>query len=183
VIKDGVDRLHERQDNRERHKEHLAIIDWFTPIDYAPQQNDFICRRQEETGEWLLNSDEFQEWLTTNKQTLFCPGIPGAGKTMITSIVIDDLYTKFQNDASVGMAYLYRSGPRHRRLAIIASGIGQIDYSFTVPHPFVPSKSHTSFSNCAIPPTVFPGLPKGPGSLKGCTSLTLPLLTSKIVPP
>jgi Cdc6-like AAA superfamily ATPase len=99
--------MHERQDNRERHEEHQAILDWLTPIDYAPQQSDFIARRQEGTGQWLLDSDQFREWLTQGKQTLFCPGMPGAGKTMIASIVVDDLCTRFQNDARVGIAYLY----------------------------------------------------------------------------
>jgi Cdc6-like AAA superfamily ATPase len=84
-----------------------TIADWLTPIDYVPQQSDIINRRQEGTGKWLLNSNEFQEWLNKNKKTLFCPGIPGAGKTIITSIVIEHLWTKFQNDTSVGIAYLY----------------------------------------------------------------------------
>jgi hypothetical protein len=38
---------------------------------------------------------------------LFCPGIPGAGKTLLTSIVIYDLHTRFQDELSVGIAYLY----------------------------------------------------------------------------
>jgi hypothetical protein len=98
---------------RER-KEHQAILDWLTAIDYAPQQNDFISRRQEGTGRWLLDSTEFQKWLETDKQTLFCPGIPGAGKTIITSIVVDKLYTKFRNDVSVGIAYIYCNFRRQR---------------------------------------------------------------------
>jgi hypothetical protein len=98
-----VNHLIKRHDNQERR----AICDWLTPVDYAPQQSDFISRRQEGTGQWLLESDKFQKWLTKDKQILFCPGIPGAGKTMITSIVVHDLYTKFQNDASVGIAYIY----------------------------------------------------------------------------
>lgn len=107
AMKACVDRLHERQDDRERYEEHEAILDWLTPIDYAPQQSDFIARRQKETGQWLLESEKFQEWLTKSEQTLFCPGIPGAGKTIITSIVVDHLHSKFQNDASVGIAYIY----------------------------------------------------------------------------
>ena len=99
--------MHERQDNRERRHEHQTILDWLTPIDYAAQQSDFIGRRQEGTGQWLLKSDEFQTWLKTSTQTLFCPGIPGAGKTIITSIVVDDLFIRFRNDATVGIAYLY----------------------------------------------------------------------------
>jgi Cdc6-like AAA superfamily ATPase len=102
-----VDRLHERQDNRDRHDEHRTILDWLTPIDYAPQHNDFIGRRKEGTGEWLLESSEFQEWANQTNQTLFCPGIPGAGKTIITSIVVEHLWATFQKDTSVSIAYLY----------------------------------------------------------------------------
>jgi Cdc6-like AAA superfamily ATPase len=101
--KDSVDRLHRRQDDLERR----TITEWLTRIDYSTQQSDFIGRRQEGTGQWLLNSNKFQSWLSTTKQTLFCPGMPGAGKTMITSIVVDYLSAEFQNDASVGVAYLY----------------------------------------------------------------------------
>jgi hypothetical protein len=103
ATKDGVDRLHVRQDDQERR----TILDWLTPIDYAAQQSDFINRRQEGTGQWLLDSNEFKKWINQSNQTLFCPGMPGAGKTMITSIVVDHLCTKFQNDASIGIAYLY----------------------------------------------------------------------------
>ncbi|KAF4633612.1 hypothetical protein G7Y89_g4500 [Cudoniella acicularis] len=90
-----------------RIQDHKTILNWLTPIDYAPQQTNYIGRRQPGTGQWLLDSAEYQAWLETNKQTLFCPGIPGAGKTIITAIVIDNLYTRFQCDASVGIAYLY----------------------------------------------------------------------------
>ncbi len=107
AVKAGVDRLHGRQDDRELYEEHEAILDWLTPVDYAPQQSDNIARRQKGTGQWLLESKKFQEWLTGNEQTLFCPGIPGAGKTIITSIVVDHLCSRFENDASVGIAYIY----------------------------------------------------------------------------
>jgi predicted ATPase len=106
-VKDSVDQLHKRHDDRERRVEHQAILDWLTPIDYASQQTDLISRRQEGTGQWLLESNEFQQWLGKSKQTLFCPGMPGAGKTMIASIAVDLLCTRLLNDDSVGVAYLY----------------------------------------------------------------------------
>ncbi|KLJ13510.1 hypothetical protein EMPG_11549 [Blastomyces silverae] len=83
-----------------------AILDWLAPNTYATQQTDFIGRRQEGTGEWLLNADEFKNWISQNKQTLFCPGIPGAGKTIVTSIVVDYVDRKFRTSGS-GIAYLY----------------------------------------------------------------------------
>src|SRR4051794_39963409 len=82
-----------RQDDQDRQK----ILDWLTPIDYGPQQSDYLKRRQPETGQWLLDSAEYQAWQKADKQTLFCPGIPGAGKTVLTSIIIDDLCNRFHN--------------------------------------------------------------------------------------
>jgi hypothetical protein len=93
-IENVVNKLYDRQLDQEHH----AILDWLTPIDYASQQNDYLTRRQPGTGQWLLDSAEYQIWVPTSQQTLFCPGIPGAGKTILTSIVIDHLSTRFQND-------------------------------------------------------------------------------------
>ena len=38
---------------------------------------------------------------------LFRPGIPGAGKTILTSIVVDNLVTRFQQNRTIGIAYIY----------------------------------------------------------------------------
>jgi Cdc6-like AAA superfamily ATPase len=88
-------------------REQQAILDWLTPADYSSQQNDFFGRRQQGTGEWLLKSDEFQQWENSGNRILFCPGIPGAGKTMITSIVVNHLCKEFGNNHGIGIAFLY----------------------------------------------------------------------------
>jgi hypothetical protein len=98
-----VKRVRRGQEDRERQ----TILDWITPIDYAPQQHDFITRRQEGTGQWLLDSSEFKTWIENDKQTLFAPGIPGAGKTILIPIVVDELITRFSNDPTIGIAYIY----------------------------------------------------------------------------
>jgi len=93
-----------RQDLREEDK---LILDWLTKTTYGPKQTDNFSRRQKGTGRWLLESDEFLKWRVETKQTLFCTGMPGAGKTVLTSTVVNDLSTMFRNDDSVGIAYLY----------------------------------------------------------------------------
>ncbi|OBT62628.1 hypothetical protein VE03_08515 [Pseudogymnoascus sp. 23342-1-I1] len=103
LTRDNVVKLVRHQEDQDRQ----TVLDWITLIDYAPQLNDFLTRRQEGTGQWLLDSTEYQTWVETNKQTLFCPGIPGAGKTILTSIVVEELTTRFQNNKSIGIAYLY----------------------------------------------------------------------------
>lgn len=71
------------------------------------QQSDLLGRRQEGTGEWLLASEEYKHWLRTPQATLFCPGIPGAGKTICSAILVDDLITRFEDKPDVGIAYIY----------------------------------------------------------------------------
>ncbi|UKZ83618.1 hypothetical protein TrVFT333_011427 [Trichoderma virens FT-333] len=88
-------------------KDDIEILDWLTRTDYGPQQSDNFNRRQPDTGIWFLESAEFQDWLTTSSRTLFCPGIPGAGKTILTSIVVEYLNSKFYNDSKTGIAYIY----------------------------------------------------------------------------
>ncbi|KAJ9133458.1 Ankyrin repeat domain-containing protein 50 [Pleurostoma richardsiae] len=106
-----IDRLNVRSDEREADEELNEILSWLTPTDYAPQQSDFLNRQQPGTGQWLLDSTEFKVWVESGKQTLFCPGMPGAGKTILTSIVVEHLYDKFQKksvrDYNIGIAYVY----------------------------------------------------------------------------
>jgi Cdc6-like AAA superfamily ATPase len=103
LTRDNVVKLVRHQEDQGRQ----TVLDWITLMDYTPQLNDFISRRQAGTGQWLLDSTEYQTWVERNNQTLFCPGIPGAGKTILTSIVVEELTTRFQNDRSIGIAYLY----------------------------------------------------------------------------
>lgn len=87
--------------------EDLKILTWLTPVDYGPQQSDYLRLRQKGSGQWLLDSPELQHWTETSKQTLFCPGIPGAGKTIFTSIIVNELTEKFRGDATIGISYIY----------------------------------------------------------------------------
>ena len=76
-----------------------------------------------------MDSPEFRALQKAELKTLFCPGIPGAGKTILTSIVIDDLTTRFSDDKTVGVAYLYCNFRRHEEQRIeflLASILRQI---------------------------------------------------------
>ncbi|KAK6356002.1 hypothetical protein TWF718_000375 [Orbilia javanica] len=94
------------------------VLNWITPIDDSPQHNDILNIRQPGTGEWLLNSPEYLTWLNTNKQILFCPGIPGAGKTILASVIIDDLLDRYCYNQTVGIAYIYLNYKNNANLRI-----------------------------------------------------------------
>ncbi len=87
-------------------QQHHAIMEWLSPTDFPAQQHDIISRRQEGTGQWFLNSPEFKRWIQGSDKTLFCPGIPGAGKTMMAAITIDHLCRSARSN-DVEVAYLF----------------------------------------------------------------------------
>ncbi|KAL4933770.1 uncharacterized protein BDV17DRAFT_67832 [Aspergillus undulatus] len=86
---------------------------WLSPIDYEAIQSDIYRNHQEGTGEWFPNHVRFTTWVSSSSsQTLICPGIPGAGKTTMMSIVINHLRSKFLHDpgtyrVKTGLAFLY----------------------------------------------------------------------------
>ncbi|OAQ96229.1 hypothetical protein LLEC1_02864 [Akanthomyces lecanii] len=93
--------------HKENSRENKIVLDWLTVVHYASRQSECIRTRQAGTGLWLLNSPEYQRWLHSNKRTLFCAGIPGAGKTTLASIVVQDITSRFEKEKNVGVAYLY----------------------------------------------------------------------------
>ena len=71
---------------------------------------------------------KIHEWLEGKKKTLFCPGIPGAGKTMIASIVANHLKTSFPDDKT-GKAFLfcvYKRQDSQKVDDLLASLLGQL---------------------------------------------------------
>ncbi|KAI0887892.1 uncharacterized protein GGS22DRAFT_197834 [Annulohypoxylon maeteangense] len=108
-LHDDLGKLHRHDDDHEFH----LFLNWLAKKDYSMQQNDFIRRRQPGTGRWLLDSTKFREWVDTPTTTLFCPGMPGAGKTILTSIVVDELSRRFENDNDIGVAYIFCNFRQH----------------------------------------------------------------------
>ncbi|PNS19673.1 hypothetical protein CAC42_7517 [Sphaceloma murrayae] len=92
---------------RLENKRDVEILEWLTDASYGPQQSDFVRRRQPGTGNWLLESTHYAAFMSAHSKVLFCPGIPGAGKTIMTSIVVDDISKRIVNDENVGLGYMY----------------------------------------------------------------------------
>lgn len=94
-------RAHRHDQNDEK------TLEWFSSLDYGAEHSDTLKRWQPGTGQWFLNSAEFREFIETNKQMIFCSGIPGSGKTVMAAAVIDYLHKQFNKNSRVGMAYFY----------------------------------------------------------------------------
>ncbi|KAF2790175.1 hypothetical protein K505DRAFT_377712 [Melanomma pulvis-pyrius CBS 109.77] len=106
-IEGGIEKLAVIYLNNQCDQDYQQILDWLTLVDYSTKQNALNQERQQGTGTWFLNTEPFHRWREKKGGILFCPGIPGAGKTFITSLVIQHLHATFEADSDVGIAYLY----------------------------------------------------------------------------
>lgn len=100
-------------EERQSSEEFRAITDWLSSDKFPAEQSDIISKRQDGTGKWFVDSPEFTNFLQGEKQSLFCPGIPGAGKTMIAAIAVDHIWKVFK-DNNVGVAFIYNNYNRHK---------------------------------------------------------------------
>lgn len=142
-IRDTVFKLEERQIRQEL----LETLEWLTPLDPTAQQADFIRRQQPGTGQWLLDSPKYTEWKATKGGILFCHGIPGAGKTVLSSIVVENLQDVFCIDADIAVCYWYfnfKSQDEQSLENVLLSLLKQISYASTT----VPKKVQALFNQC-----------------------------------
>lgn len=75
-----VQALEERGERKDREKERKAIISWLSPLEFRKRQAEIFSAKCTLTGNRLLESPEFQAWVSGRPWSLLCQGTPGAGK-------------------------------------------------------------------------------------------------------
>ncbi|KAF7344738.1 ANK-REP-REGION domain-containing protein [Mycena venus] len=94
------------QQQRMDFEERTRIIDWLSPINFFIRHADISRVRQKDTGGWLLADPRFKRWESGSERTLWCRGIPGGGKTILVSKVVDHLTTESESK-NTGVACIY----------------------------------------------------------------------------
>lgn len=103
ITSDDVSKVVQAEDARER----LQILDWISNLNYGSQLSDNFDRAETGTRQWFLDSPEYLTWFSTRGRVLFCPGIPGAGKTILASVVIRHLQEHYKTASTVSICYLF----------------------------------------------------------------------------
>lgn len=83
------------------------FLNWLTPISHAPRLHDNRAKKAPGTGRWFLESDKYVHWMENSSRTLLLTGIPGSGKSILASTIIDHLSNTFSGDTTVGLCYLF----------------------------------------------------------------------------
>ncbi|KAI5247576.1 Pfs, NACHT and ankyrin domain protein [Aureobasidium subglaciale] len=64
---------------------------WLNPADPSIDLNNATVLRHQDTGSWFLNSQRYAGFRATVDSRLWLRGIPGCGKTVLASTIINDL--------------------------------------------------------------------------------------------
>ena len=69
---------------------HKEILAWLNKTDPISNHTAACEKCQHGTGQWFTSSLEFSQWLQP-KRSLWLHGIPGAGKTILYSTIIENV--------------------------------------------------------------------------------------------
>ncbi|KAL8654743.1 MAG: hypothetical protein Q9210_001326 [Variospora velana] len=87
-------RLRKKEKDKKNLK--LAIADWLSRLDFNARHRE-VYDRHIDINQEFIESSEFQAWSSGRPWILFCWADAGAGKTMLSSIVIEHLRTRFKS--------------------------------------------------------------------------------------
>lgn len=83
------------------------ICSWLSAPDPSTNYHKAHKQRQAETGLWLPESAKFADWKESAPSRLWLYGIPGCGKTILSSTIVEHLLQHCHDDTSVVTAYFY----------------------------------------------------------------------------
>ncbi len=89
---------------------HAELMRWVCPYEVDPFDNfqAAIERRQPGTGTWLTEYEEFKTWSQHDHGIFWLRGLPGCGKTVLTSTVVEHIqYSLASKDKGTALAYFY----------------------------------------------------------------------------
>ncbi|KFY98731.1 hypothetical protein V500_01563 [Pseudogymnoascus sp. VKM F-4518 (FW-2643)] len=85
----------------------VKIRRWLSAPDPSTNHRKAIKLRQPNTGLWLLESEVYSKWKSNRSSFVWLYGIPGCGKTILSSTIIQDILFYCGNDPGKVAAYFY----------------------------------------------------------------------------
>lgn len=116
----GLEKRHAQEELR-------TLIAWLSLA--TPTSNHVTAREKHEhtTGRWFLNSPDFKTWCKAETSCMWIHGIPGAGKTILCSSIIDFLLQhKRGGDAVVFFYFDYSDDEKQTLEAALRSFLCQL---------------------------------------------------------
>jgi len=127
AVKDELFRRKALEAKIELDEKRRKVLGFFGHV--SPKENHAMSLklRHEGTGLWLLKESRFNEWLQNCDSHIWLYGIPGAGKTVLASLVIEKVLQVCKPSEAVAFFYCdYKDTAKQDPCYILASIASQI---------------------------------------------------------
>lgn len=83
-----------------------SALAWLSPVNPTLKYQAFRRDRHSGTGTWLFDLPEMTNWLDRPNDALWIYGIPGSGKTTLSTLVVDEVLARVRSEC-IATAYFY----------------------------------------------------------------------------
>ncbi|KAJ6007433.1 ankyrin repeat-containing protein [Penicillium herquei] len=119
----------ERQRNADESTTHRAVQCWLNSADVQVDHESVsdVRSTNQAAGQWLLQNDVFRSWQSadTKDPLLWLSGIPGAGKSVLASLIIDQCRT-FTSNTTIWFYCKHGDDQRNTLIALARALISQL---------------------------------------------------------
>ncbi|KAF3182043.1 hypothetical protein TWF225_006539 [Orbilia oligospora] len=131
LVKEAFDRVDDTITRISVESSHKDIADWLLLKGYDSKYKNAIEKHIKGTGKWFI--DDVEDWLKDpqSESVFWCRGIPGAGKTILTSVTIQHIQDQAKTHGFDGVAYVYfdqKDQDMQTTKIALASILGQLAY-------------------------------------------------------
>ncbi|KAJ7829777.1 ankyrin repeat-containing domain protein [Mycena olivaceomarginata] len=108
-----------------RERDRSQLLEWLQPANPSLHglSTDIACPG---TGKWFLNSDVYVRWRTNGSSLLWCRGKPGVGKSILSSIVLQDICKNANGSVAVHYFCDFAAGKQQKATSILQSLMRQM---------------------------------------------------------
>jgi Cdc6-like AAA superfamily ATPase len=118
-----------------------------SPPDPSPNYQKAVKLRQTDTGLWFLRGEDYAAWKTNPASFIWLYGIPGCGKTILSSTILQNILQYCANDPGKVVAYFYfdfNDTQKQSPELMIRSLVSQMSQQCVK----IPTTLETLFSSC-----------------------------------
>lgn len=104
-----LERLGQKQQEAFDQEMKSSLLQWLSPLQMVQIHQTISDRAERGSGQWFLTLECFLKWYGGEYKQLWCWGIPGAGKTVLVSIIVNHLRHQRdeEREARIGIAVIY----------------------------------------------------------------------------